>query len=181
MSAQQTKSYTVTVFTENLPGLLTEVVSVFTRIKLNIDTLTTSASTIESIHRFTLTVDCTEKIANKIVGQLEKKVDVVAAFAYLSDEVIAREIAMFKVNAKLLDDDKLYKQLEDIYNPAVIEKHDDYAVLIKSGKEANVQAMYDFLKPSGYIFEFVRSGRIAVPRAMEPFSKRLESMKEDFH
>ncbi len=35
--------YTITVFTENVPGLLSEVVSVFTRIKMNIDTLTVSA------------------------------------------------------------------------------------------------------------------------------------------
>ena len=182
MSAStQNSSYTVTVFTENLPGLLTEVVSVFTRIKLNIDTLTTSASTIEGIHRFTVTVKCSEKIVNKIVGQLEKKIDVVAAFAYLSDEIVAREIAIFKVNPQLMKDAEVFEKMMEIYNPAVIEEHDDYAVLIKTGKEANIQAMYEFLKPSGFVFEFVRSGRIAIVRAMDPFCKRLDSMDQEFH
>ena len=176
-----TNSYTLTVFTENLPGLLTEVVSVFTRIKMNIDTLATSSSRVEGIHRFTLTVECTEKWVNKIVAQLEKKIDVVAAFAYLSEEVVAREVGMFKVNPKVLHDKVTKQELMDLYNPAVVEEHENYAVLIKTGKEMNIQAMYDYLKPKDCVYEFVRSGRVAVVRAMDPFSKRLDSMDKDFH
>ncbi|MGH1426982.1 MAG: acetolactate synthase small subunit [Arenicella sp.] len=174
-------SYTLTVFTENVPGLLSEVVSVFTRIKMNIDTLTVSASRIEGIHRFTVTIDCTKKLIDKITAQLEKKVDIVAAFAYLSHEVVAREIAMFKVDIKVLQDDAIREGLLDLHNPAVIEEHDKYAVLIKSGKEAKIQAMFDYLEPHNCIYEFVRSGRIAVVREMDPFSKRLDSMDKDFH
>ncbi len=174
-------SYTLTVFTENVPGLLSEVVSVFTRIKMNIDTLTVSASRIEGIHRFTMTIDCTKKLIDKITAQLEKKVDIVAAFAYLSHEVVAREIAMFKIDTKVLNDEKTKKELIDLHNPAVVEEHDNYAVLIKSGKEAKIQAMFDYLEPHDCIYEFVRSGRIAVVREMDPFSKRLDSMDKEFH
>lgn len=174
-------SYTLTVFTENLPGLLTEVVSVFTRIKMNIDTLATSASRIEGIHRFTLTVQCTEKWVNKIVAQLEKKIDVIAAFAYLSEEVVAREVGMFKIDPKILNDDSSKKELFDLHNPAIVEQHEEYAVLIKTGKETSLQAMYDYLEPKDCVFEFVRSGRVAVVRSMNPFAKRLEAMDIEFH
>jgi acetolactate synthase-1/3 small subunit len=174
-------SYTLTVFTENLPGLLSEVVSVFTRIKLNIDTLATSASRIDGIHRFTVTVECTQKLIDKIVAQLEKKVDIVAAFAYLSEEVVAREIGMFKIKAEILQDAESRKELLELHNPAIIEEHDNYAVLIKTGKEANIQSMFDYLNPKGCIYEFVRSGRIAVVREMDPFSRRLALMDEEFH
>jgi len=179
--SEKNNSYTIIVFTENLPGLLTEVVSVFTRIKLNIDTLTTSASTIEGIHRFTVTVDCSEKNVNKIVGQLEKKIDIVAAFAYLSEEVVAREIGMFKVDPQLIKDAARRQELIDLHNPAIIEEHEDYAVLIKTGKETTIQAMIDYLKPMGCVYEFVRSGRVVVVKAMDPFSKRLSSMDQEFH
>lgn len=174
-------SFTLTVFTENVPGLLSEVVSVFTRIKMNIDTLTVSASRIEGIHRFTMTIDCTQKLIDKITAQLEKKIDIVAAFAYLSHEVVAREIAMFKVDTKVLKDEAIKTGLFDLHNPAIVEEHDNYVVLIKSGKEAKIQAMFDYLHPHDCIYEFVRSGRIAVVREMDPFSKRLDSMDKEFH
>ena len=178
---EKIQAYTIMVFTENLPGLLTEVVSVFTRIKMNIDTLVTSASRIKGIHRFTMTVQCTEKSVNKIVAQLEKKIDIVAAFAYLSEEVVAREVGMFKVDPKIIIDDSSKQELMDLHNPAIVEQHEDYAVLIKTGKESTVNAMHDYLKPKDCIFEFVRSGCVAVVRAMDPFNKRLDSMDKEFH
>lgn len=173
--------YTLTVFTENLPGLLSDVVSVFTRIKLNIETLNTSASRIEGIHRFTVTAKCTQQLVDKIVAQLEKKVDIVAAFAYLSEEVVAREMGMFKINPDILNNSAAKDELLSLYDPAIIDHQDEYAVLIKTGKEANIQAMFDYLHAKDCIYEFVRSGRIAVVRAMDPFSKRLDMMDKEFH
>ena len=140
-NSEKINSYTIMVFSENLPGLLTEVVYVFTRIKMNIDTLATSASRIDGIHRFTLTVQCTEKWVNKIVAQLEKKIDVVAAFAYLSEEVVAREVGLFKVDSQILTDEVSKQELMELHNPAIVEQHDDYAVLIETGKETTIQAM----------------------------------------
>ena len=180
-NSEKINSYTIMVFSENLPGLLTEVVSVFTRIKMNIDTLATSASRIDGIHRFTLTVQCTEKWVNKIVAQLEKKIDVVAAFAYLSEEVVAREVGLFKVDSQILKDEASKQELMELHNPAIIEQHDDYAVLIKTGKETTIQMMHDYLEPKDCIYEFVRSGRVAVVRAMNPFTKRLDLMDQEFH
>jgi acetolactate synthase-1/3 small subunit len=177
----QENEYTITVFTENVPGLLSEVVSVFTRIKQNIDSLTVSASSTPGIHRFTVTTTCTEKWADKIVAQLEKKIDVVAAFSYLKDEVISREIGMFKINAVFLQDENNRKELEELHNPAIIEENEDYAVLIKTGREATVTAMFDYLKSKHAINEFVRSGSVAVVKAMNPFTKRMQAMNNNFH
>lgn len=181
MSDSQQNAYTITVFTENVPGLLSEVVSVFTRIKQNIDSLTVSASSFEGIHRFTVTTTCSEKWVNKIVGQLEKKIDVVAAFSYLQDEVISREIGLFKVHSSFMQDKASLQQLMDLHNPAVIEENAEYAVLVKTGRESKVQAMFDYLKSKDAVNEFVRSGSVAVVKAMNPFSKRMQAMQDDFH
>ena len=177
----QEQAYTITVFTENVPGLLSEVVSVFTRIKQNIDTLTVSASSFEGIHRFTVTTTCSKKWVDKIVGQLEKKIDVVAAFSYLQDEVISREIGLFKIHSAFMQDAKNKQELIEKFNPAVIEETEEYAVLVKTGRDATVQAMFDYLKSKDAINEFVRSGSVAVVKAMNPFSKRMQAMQDDFH
>jgi len=49
--------YTITVFTENNIGLLNHVTIVFTRRKINIESLTVSESQINGIHSFTIVVN----------------------------------------------------------------------------------------------------------------------------
>ena len=68
--------YTITVYSENQTGLLTRVVSVFTRRHINIETLTVSESSIESIHRFTIAVTLEKEQVRKIVTQIDKQIDV---------------------------------------------------------------------------------------------------------
>ena len=68
------KEFTISVFTENKTGLLTRVVAVFTRRHINIDSLTTSQSSMEGIHRFTIVVKVTEEQVKKLIAQLDKQV-----------------------------------------------------------------------------------------------------------
>ena len=91
------KEYTITVFTENLAGLLQRVVSVFTRRHINIDSLTTSRSSNETIHRFTIVVQVREDQISKLVAALEKQVDVIKAFYYEMHEIVHQEIALYKI------------------------------------------------------------------------------------
>jgi len=176
--------YTITVFTENIPGLLSEVVSVFTRIKLNIESLTVSASTVEGIHRFTVATHCTEKVVKKLVGQLEKKVDVVAAFFYTEDETVAREMGMYKVSPTVLSDEAFKERMMESFNPYILEQTEDYVVLICTGSEKKIIGFHEMLKEKVKekgVSEFVRSGRVAVVKQMDPFTKRLEDMSNHFY
>jgi acetolactate synthase-1/3 small subunit len=75
-----TQAYTITVFTEDQTGLLSRVVGIFNRRNINIDSLTTSASSDESIHRFTIVVQVTQEMVEKLIAQLDKQVDVLKAF-----------------------------------------------------------------------------------------------------
>lgn len=174
-----TTEYTITVFTENVPGLLSDVVSVFTRIKQNIDTLTVSASSIQGIHRFTVAVKCSEKLVQKIVAQLEKKVDIVAAFYYTHDQIVSQEIALYKVPVDLFKDSDRVERLIREHNARILTVTDEYAVLEKTGHEHEVEALYAALKEVG-VYEFVRSGRVAVMKPMEMFSRRLREMAEQY-
>ena len=49
------KLYTLIVHSENRVGLLSQVTAVFTRRQINIESLNVSASSIEGIHRYTIT------------------------------------------------------------------------------------------------------------------------------
>ncbi|MFN5649319.1 MAG: ACT domain-containing protein, partial [Sphingobacteriales bacterium] len=48
------QEYTITVYTENQIGLLNRIAIMFSRRKINIESLNTSPSEVEGIHRFTI-------------------------------------------------------------------------------------------------------------------------------
>ena len=51
------QEFTVTVYTENQVGLLNRIAIIFSRRKINIESLNTSPSEIEGIHRFTIVIN----------------------------------------------------------------------------------------------------------------------------
>lgn len=74
------REYTISVFTEDQTGMLTRVVSIFNRRHISIESLTVSQSAIPDIYRFTIVVIVSEDVVKKLVGQIDKQVDVVKSF-----------------------------------------------------------------------------------------------------
>ena len=62
----KTNLYTLIVHSENMVGLLSQVTAAFTRRQVNIESLNVSASSIEGVHRYTITAysdkDCNRDI-----------------------------------------------------------------------------------------------------------------------
>jgi len=56
------EEYTITVYTENQIGLLNRIAIIFSRRKINVESLNTSPSEVEGIHRFTIVIHETEEI-----------------------------------------------------------------------------------------------------------------------
>ena len=74
------KKYTISIYTENSVGLLNRVSTIFQRRHINIISITSSASEIENVSRFVIVVNLTEVAVKKIVGQIEKQIEVIKAF-----------------------------------------------------------------------------------------------------
>ena len=49
------KLYTLLIYTENMVGMLSQVTAVFTRRQVNIESINASASSIEGVHKYTIT------------------------------------------------------------------------------------------------------------------------------
>ena len=77
--------YTVIIFSENTVGLLNQITVIFTRRQLNIETLSVSPSAIKGIHKFTITTFADEDTIDKVVKQIDKRVDILKAY-YNTDE-----------------------------------------------------------------------------------------------
>lgn len=173
MAAQE---YTIAVFTENQTGLLSRVVSIFTRRHINIESLTTSKSSMPGIHRFTIVVNVEEDMVKKLVAQLEKQVDVLKAFFYEKEEIVYQEIALYKVPTQVFSHGNHVEQLIRRHNARILEIEPEYIVIEKTGHQTETEQLLDELREIG-IYEFVRSGRVAVARPMERLNKYLQSLE----
>ena len=168
--------YTITVFTENITGMMSRVVSVFTRRHVNIDSLTTSKSSIQGIHRFTIVVKVTEEAVRKLVAQLDKQIEVLKAFYYDDNELVYQEIALYKVPTHVFMESTTVERLIRKHNARVLEIEKEYIVLEKTGHPDETEALLKELDKIG-IYEFVRSGRVAIVRPMERLNNYLKSME----
>ncbi|MCI5082743.1 MAG: acetolactate synthase small subunit [Saprospiraceae bacterium] len=173
-----TKEYTITVFTENRTGITSRVVSIFTRRHINIESLTTSESSIPGIHRFTIVVNVSLDMVTKLVAQLEKQVDVIKAFHYEEDEIVYQEIALYKVPTHVFSNSTKVEQLIREYNARILEIEPEYIVIEKTGHKHETENLLKELEEIG-IYEFVRSGRVAIVKPMERLNKYLKSLESE--
>lgn len=174
------KEFTITVYSENLSGLLARVVSVFSRRHINIESITVSKSSVPGVHRYTIVVNVTREMVEKLVAQIEKQVDVLKAFFYEEEEVVYQEVALYKISTQNTTKSKQLEKLIRIHNARILEIESEYIVLEKTGHQAETEALLRDLEEIG-VFEFVRSGRVAIVRPMERLNNYLKSIEKEVY
>ena len=96
------KQFTVSVYAENNVGLLNRISAIFQKRHINIESMNISVSEIEGVSRFIILVNMTEINVKKIIGQIEKQIEVIKAFYHTDEETIYLESCMFKIKSDLL-------------------------------------------------------------------------------
>ncbi|MBV5315588.1 MAG: acetolactate synthase small subunit [Prolixibacteraceae bacterium] len=175
------QEYIITVFSEDHIGLLSRITIIFTRRKINIDSLTVSESAISGIFKFTIVINETPDRVQKVVGQLEKVVDVMKAFYNTNEEMIYQEIALYKVSTEFLfESDKVEKIVRNS-GARILELTREYVVIEKTGHSDETQQLFDELNVFG-VTQFIRSGRVAITRSnierLSVFLKERDAMLE---
>jgi acetolactate synthase I/III small subunit len=174
------EEYTITVYTENQIGLLNRIAIIFSRRKINVESLNTSPSEIEGIHRFTIVIHETEEIVRKLVQQIEKQVEVLKAYYNTSDEIVWQELALYKVPTSEITEKVKVERLLRQYGAKAVVIRNDYTVFETTGHREETEGLIKVLEPYGLI-EFVRSARVAIIKASSGFHEKLkefESMAE---
>ena len=122
MSKQE---YTITVYTENQIGLLNRIAIIFSRRKINIESLNTSPSEIESVHRFTIVINEVEDVVRKLCRQIEKQVEVLKAYYNTNEEIVCEELALYKVPTDIIAEEVKVERLLSQFGAkaVVIRKH----------------------------------------------------------
>ncbi|WP_407431574.1 acetolactate synthase small subunit [Arcticibacter sp.] len=170
------QEYNITVYTENQIGLLSRIAIIFTRRKINIDSLNTSPSEIDSIHRFNIVINETEDVVRKVTRQIEKQVEVLKVYYHTNEDVVWQEMALYKVPTDAIAEKALVERLlrENGARAVLIRK--DYTVFETTGHRSETDSLIAALQPFGLI-EFVRSARIAIIKDSDGFNRKLREFE----
>ncbi|MDP4184170.1 MAG: acetolactate synthase small subunit [Bacteroidota bacterium] len=169
------KEFIISVYTENHIGLLNRITIIFTRRKVNIESLTVSESAIKGISKFTIVVHIPEERVKTIVAQIEKQVEVLKAFYHTEEEMIYQEVALYKVSTDILTSSNQIESLVRQHNARILEVTHDYTVIEKTGHKEETQELFNQLNQFG-VLQFIRSGTIAITRS--PFERLSEFLAQ---
>ncbi|MFP4622122.1 MAG: acetolactate synthase small subunit [Bacteroidales bacterium] len=169
--------FTIIAFSENHIGLLNRITIVFTRRHINIESLTVSSTEVKGIHRFNIVVKETPDQVEKVVAQIEKVSEVMRAEYYTNDEVVSREIALYKIPLKTAIEQNLEQLLRE-YDARMVDVQSDFVVIEKTGHVEDTEKIYDLLEPFG-ILQFVRSGSIPITKQRKELSAYLNELPRD--
>lgn len=170
------QEYTITVFTENQVGLLNRIAIMFSRRKINVESLNTSPSEIEGIHRFTIVINETEDVVRKLVRQIEKQVDVLKAYFNTNDEIVWQELALYKVPTDEIAEKAKVERLLREHGARAVVIRKDYTIFETSGHREETDKLISVLEPFGLI-EFVRSARVAIIKNSKGFHEKLKEFE----
>lgn len=169
------KEFIISIYTENHIGLLTRVTVIFTRRKINIDSLTVSESALPGVFKFTIVINETQAQTMKVVGQIEKQIDVLKAFFHTNEEMIYQEIALYKVPIGPIYESNTIERIVRKAGARILEITKEFVIIEKTGHKEDTQSLFEELNKFK-VMQFIRSGRVALTR--DPIERLSEFLKE---
>jgi len=170
------KRYTISVLSEDRPGLLNRVTIIFTRRKINIESINVSSSEVPGVSRYTLVINSTRDQAEKVVNQIRKIIEVLGAFLYEEDEIYYQELALYKVPTKIFLHGNKIENIVRANNARVLVIEEDYIVIEKTGHKTETLKLFNLLNEYG-VLEFVRSGRVSITKSVRQTQKYLDELE----
>jgi acetolactate synthase I/III small subunit len=156
------RKHILSILVENKPGVLTRIAGLFARRGFNIDTLAVGPTDDDAVSRVTLTLDGAKHPIDQVTKQLHKLVNVLKIRDLEPAETLARELALFKVNADGAARTEVM-QICEIFRAKVVDVTKRSVVVEVTGTYEKIEAFERLVRPFGLI-EMARTGEIAISR-----------------
>jgi acetolactate synthase-1/3 small subunit len=154
--------HTLSVLTENKPGVLSRVAGLFTRRGFNIDSLAVSPTEDPSRSRMTVTVDAGQFPVEQIAKQVDKLINVIKIRDLDPKHAIARELALIKVRADASSRGEVI-QLVEIFRGEIVDVTTESVTIQVTGGSDELVNFEQLVQPFGVI-ELVKTGVVALGR-----------------
>jgi acetolactate synthase-1/3 small subunit len=154
--------HTISLFVNNVPGVLVRVALVFSRRGFNIESLVVSPGAEGRFSRMTVTCSGEPEVLEQIIKQLAKLVDVVHAIDHTGKLAYETEIALIKIEAPLAERTEIL-QVAEHFKSRVVDYGSESMILQAYGSSEKLDALISLLRPYS-IAELVRSGKLLMAR-----------------
>lgn len=153
----------MSAFSENTVGVLNQVTAIYTRRCINIESISASQCSIPGVHKFTITSHSTRDTMEKVVKQIEKRIDIIKAFLYTDDDIVYQEVALYKVPTDRLLSETHLEWIIRRHGARILEITPEYTVIEKTGHRDETESLFEALKRYD-IKQFARSGRVTITK-----------------
>ena len=147
---------------ENRAGVLARIAGLFSRRGFNIDTLTVGPTEDPNISRVTLTVDGALHPIDQVTKQLHKLVNVIKIRDMEPDATVAREMALFRVNAGVENRAEIM-QFAEIFGANIVDVSRRTLTIEVTGSQEKIDSFERMVRPHGLI-EMARTGEVAITK-----------------
>jgi len=155
-------SHVLVVYTDDEPGVLTRVASLFRRRGFNIHSLTVGPTERAEVSRMTIVVDADDALARRAVEHLRKLVNVLEVQQLDHARKVVRDLALVRVQAGP-EVRSAVLELVQVFRATVVDIAGDSLVVECTGALEKIEALVEMLRPFG-ILELGRTGAVALAR-----------------
>lgn len=155
--------HVISVLTANESGVLSRITGLFSARGYNIESLTVAPTNNPSLSRVTIVTVGGDKLAEQIIKQLHKLIDIVAAVDLGMGEYVDREMILVKIECS----DDCYTELEAFaaeYSAEVVERDAGLTILSMSTSVERIDQFIAALDDKWTIREIARSGIISLAK-----------------
>jgi acetolactate synthase-1/3 small subunit len=153
--------HTITAIAENETSVLHRITSIFTKRKINIESLTAGDTEHENVSRFTIVFTSELELVPQLLRAIQKQVEIIEAFASEDEGLLYREIALLRLGFRSIEErERLVRIVETNGGKVLLFNRKSIAVEVTGG-EADINRFRD-LFVDYKLYTFIRSGRVAI-------------------
>ncbi len=156
------RSHTLLLIANNEPGMVDRVVGVLRRRRAQPQTISIGQSEMPNVSRITIQVNDSEVGVEQLIEQLRKIVDVRHIVNLSSEQAVARELALVKVNATAEKRAEII-EMGSLFGAHIIDLAPETVTLEVTGSEEKIEKLVALLQRFG-VREIARTGSVAMTR-----------------
>ncbi|MQA61153.1 MAG: acetolactate synthase small subunit [Actinophytocola sp.] len=155
-------THTLSVLTENKPGVLARVAGLFSRRGFNIESLAVGPTENPEVSRMTIVVAVEDLPLEQVTKQLNKLVNVIKIVELDPQVSVQRELLLVKVRADATVRSQVLETVH-LFRAKVVDVSPEALTVEATGTADKISALLRMLEPYG-VRELVQSGMVAVGR-----------------
>ena len=162
MKAKGLDKHAISLYVSNKPGVLIRIALIFSRRGFNIDSLVVSEAHDPDFSHMNIVASGDPETLVQIINQLNKLVDVVHAVDHTGENVIVRELALYKVKCGV-DQRTEIMQIGHAFNCQILGLTEGSIIFQATGTTEELDGLHSMLGKYG-IMEMVRTGKVLMSR-----------------